>query len=82
MIKDMAEYARGSGKINHADVQKILSMVERTVSEGSYLALAPQFVVTADRRLCRRSEKHPPPPDRRVTHGESDPSFRPVPRRA
>jgi ubiquinone/menaquinone biosynthesis C-methylase UbiE len=44
MIKNMAEYARGSGKINHADVEKILSIIEQTASNGSYLALAPQFV--------------------------------------
>jgi hypothetical protein len=49
MIKNMAEYARGSGKINHADVEKILSIIEQAVSDGSYLALAPQFVVTATR---------------------------------
>ena len=49
MIKNMAEYARGSGKINHADVEKILSIIEQAVSDGNYLALAPQFVVTATR---------------------------------
>jgi hypothetical protein len=49
MIKNMAEYARASGKINHADVHKILYIVEQTVSDGSYLALAPQFIVTAIR---------------------------------
>ena len=47
MIKNMAEYARGSG--NDADADKILSTIERAVSDGSYLALAPQFVVTATR---------------------------------
>jgi hypothetical protein len=49
MIKNMAEYARGSGKINHADIEKILSIIEQAVSDKSYLALAPQFVVTATR---------------------------------
>jgi hypothetical protein len=49
MIKNMAEYARGSGKINHADIEKILSIIEQAVSDGNYLALAPQFVVTATR---------------------------------
>jgi len=49
MIKNMAEYARGSGKINDADVEKILSTIEGAVSDGTYLALAPQFVVTAIR---------------------------------
>ena|SRR5437667_6464060 len=49
MIKNMAGYARGSGEINHADNEKILSTIEQAVSNGSYLALAPQFVVTATR---------------------------------
>jgi hypothetical protein len=49
MIKNMAEYARSGDKINHADVEKILSIIERAVSDGSYLALAPQFVVTGTR---------------------------------
>ena len=47
MINNMAGYARGSGKIDHADVEKVLSTIEQAISEGSYLALAPQFVVTA-----------------------------------
>jgi hypothetical protein len=45
MIKNMAAYALGSGKINRADVEKI----EQAVSDGTSLALAPQFVVTATR---------------------------------
>jgi ubiquinone/menaquinone biosynthesis C-methylase UbiE len=49
MIKNMAEYARGSSNINHADIEKILSNIEQAVSDGSYLGLAPQFVVTATR---------------------------------
>jgi ubiquinone/menaquinone biosynthesis C-methylase UbiE len=49
MIKNMAEYARSSGKINHADVEIILSTIEQAISQESYLALAPQFVVTAVR---------------------------------
>jgi hypothetical protein len=49
MIKNMAAYAHGSGKINRADVEKILSIIEQAVSDGTYLALAPQFVVTATR---------------------------------
>jgi len=49
MIKNMAEYARSSGKINHADVETILSTIEQAISQESYLALAPQFVVIAVR---------------------------------
>jgi ubiquinone/menaquinone biosynthesis C-methylase UbiE len=49
MIKNMAEYARGSSKIDDANVDKILSIIEQARSDGGYLALAPQFVVTATR---------------------------------
>jgi len=49
MIKNMVEYARGRGKMNHADIEKILSTIEQALPDGSYLALAPQFVVTATR---------------------------------
>ncbi len=49
MIKNMAGYARGSGKTNDAVIEKILSTIEQAISAGSYLALAPQFVVTATR---------------------------------
>jgi len=49
MIKNMAEYARSSGEIDHAGVENILSIVEQALSDKNYLALAPQFVVTAAR---------------------------------
>jgi ubiquinone/menaquinone biosynthesis C-methylase UbiE len=49
MIKNMAGYARGSGKMSKADIDRILSTIEQAVSDGSYLALAPQFIVTATR---------------------------------
>jgi hypothetical protein len=45
----MAEYACGSGKISELDIEKLLFAIERAVSNGSYLAVAPQFVVTAIR---------------------------------
>ena len=49
MIKNMAGYARGSGKMSEADIDQILSTIEQAISDGSYLALAPQFIVTATR---------------------------------
>jgi len=49
MIKNMAGYARTSEKIKHADIDKVLTTIEQAVMEGSYLGLAPQFVVTATR---------------------------------
>jgi ubiquinone/menaquinone biosynthesis C-methylase UbiE len=49
MIKNMAGYARDSGKIDCAGVEKVLSTIEQAIADGSYLALAPQFVVTGVR---------------------------------
>jgi ubiquinone/menaquinone biosynthesis C-methylase UbiE len=49
MIKTMTEYAYSSGKISHADIEKLLLAVETAISNGSYLTVAPQFVVTAIR---------------------------------
>ena len=49
MIKNMTEYAGGSDKISRADIEKLLSTIEKAESNGSCLALAPQFVVTAIR---------------------------------
>lgn len=49
MIKNMAGYAQGSGQMSAAGIEEILSTIEHALSEGSYLALAPQFVVTATR---------------------------------
>ena len=49
MIKNMAGYALGSGVISAADIEKMVSTIEQAVSDRSYLALAPQFVVTATR---------------------------------
>jgi ubiquinone/menaquinone biosynthesis C-methylase UbiE len=47
MIKTIADYARGSGKISDTKIDSILSDIERACANGSYLFLAPQFVVTA-----------------------------------
>jgi hypothetical protein len=49
MIRNMAGYARGSGKITDEEAEKALSTIERAIPNGSYLALAPQFIVTAIR---------------------------------
>ena len=47
MIKNMAGYARDGGDMRAADIDRILSTIEQAISDGRYLALAPQFVVTA-----------------------------------
>jgi ubiquinone/menaquinone biosynthesis C-methylase UbiE len=49
MIQNIAEYARGSGKIADAKVDEILLGIEQARADGSYRFLAPQFVVTATR---------------------------------
>ena len=49
MIKNMVGYDQDSGKTNDADAEKILSTIEQAISDGSYLALAPQFDGTATR---------------------------------
>ena len=49
MIKTIADYARGSGKIADAKIDEILLSIEQARVDGSYLFLAPQFVVTATR---------------------------------
>jgi ubiquinone/menaquinone biosynthesis C-methylase UbiE len=47
MIKTIADFARDSGKIGDAEIDKILLAIEQACANGSYLFLAPQFVVTA-----------------------------------
>lgn len=49
MIKDMAGYARDSGVMGGEEIDAILAALERALESGTYLALAPQFVVTASR---------------------------------
>ena len=49
MVKNMAGYARSSGKLTDVDIDKVLSGIELAISEKSYLGLAPQFIVTATR---------------------------------
>lgn len=49
MIKNMAGYAEDSGKMSNAHTKEILATIEQAISDGTYLALAPQFVVTATR---------------------------------
>lgn len=46
MIRNMAKYARESGKIEHEQVDQVLTQIEQAYSDGSYLVVSPQFVVT------------------------------------
>ncbi len=47
MIKSIADFARGSDRISDADIDNILSRIDQACATGSYLFLAPQFVVAA-----------------------------------
>jgi hypothetical protein len=48
MIRTIADYARGS-EISDAAIDRMLFSIEQARADGSYLFLAPQFVVTATR---------------------------------
>jgi len=47
MVENMAKYARLSGSIGTEDVDEVTSIVRQAISAGTYLAISPQFVVTA-----------------------------------
>ncbi|MDX1486618.1 MAG: methyltransferase domain-containing protein [Acidiferrobacterales bacterium] len=49
MIQTVAEYARESGKLAPSRIDTILETIRLARSEGRYLAISPQFVVTASR---------------------------------
>lgn len=46
MIRNMATYARESGAIDHQQVDQVVAQVEQALSDGTYLVVSPQFVVT------------------------------------
>lgn len=45
MIRNMAKYARGSGKLSDATIEDIVGTVERALKDGNYLVASPQFTV-------------------------------------
>jgi len=47
MIQTVADYARKSGALAPTRVDAILETVKRAMTDGTYLAIAPQFLVTA-----------------------------------
>jgi ubiquinone/menaquinone biosynthesis C-methylase UbiE len=47
MIATVAGYARSSGAIDPKRIDAILERIEAALASGTYLAIAPQFVVTA-----------------------------------
>jgi ubiquinone/menaquinone biosynthesis C-methylase UbiE len=49
MLRNMAGYARDSGDMPDADIDGVLSALEQALENGTYLVLAPQFVVAGTR---------------------------------
>ena len=47
MIETVAGYARQSGTLETASIDALMATVRRAIEDGTYLAIAPQFVVTA-----------------------------------
>jgi hypothetical protein len=47
MIQTVAGYARESGKIEPDRVDRILDTIQQARAAGTYLAISPQFIVTA-----------------------------------
>jgi ubiquinone/menaquinone biosynthesis C-methylase UbiE len=47
MIETVADYAREGGKFAPARIDVMLQTIERGLADGTYLAVAPQFLVTA-----------------------------------
>ncbi|MDD9913615.1 MAG: methyltransferase domain-containing protein, partial [Rhodospirillaceae bacterium] len=47
MVKNMVGYARASGKLSDDFIEKTAASIDAAVAAKTYLALAPQFVVTA-----------------------------------
>jgi hypothetical protein len=59
MIETVAGYARESGQLDTARIDAMLATLKRSLVEGNYLAVAPQFLVTAtastaDTTACAR----------------------------
>ena len=46
VLRNMASYARASGRVEEPELEAFLAGVERAVDEQTYLALLPQFLVT------------------------------------
>lgn len=47
MIETVADHARESGALDTARIDAMLATVKRGLADGTYLAVAPQFLVTA-----------------------------------
>lgn len=50
MIRNMASYARQSGRLPAARIDEIVARLEAALGAGNYLVVAPQWVITADKQ--------------------------------
>jgi ubiquinone/menaquinone biosynthesis C-methylase UbiE len=46
IVRNMAAYARESGRLEPAKIDAVLAALERALADGSYLLVLPQFLVT------------------------------------
>jgi hypothetical protein len=46
VLHNMASYARASGRMDPDAIDRLLDEVRRSIDEGSYLLVLPQFLVT------------------------------------
>jgi hypothetical protein len=49
MIQNMAKYARLSDKLDNEAIDEVIAIVGQSLSDGTYLAISPRFVVTASK---------------------------------
>ena len=46
IVVNMAAYARQSGRMNGARIDRLLAKLQTAIADGSYLLVLPQFLVT------------------------------------
>lgn len=49
MVENMAKYARLSERMEEARIDEVVQIVHQAISDRNYLAISPEFVVTATR---------------------------------
>ena len=47
MIQTVAGYAQKSGKLSAEQFESMLAAIRQAMDDGTYLAISPQFLVTA-----------------------------------
>lgn len=61
MIRTVAGYAKDSDAIDRGRVEKILEDIDGALAKGTYLAIAPQFIVTATVPAQKNDRPRPDP---------------------